>query len=703
MKTRSFILWTILVLLFSQNSLFADDHNALPPEKVTNLAHGSRIIDLNTISTLDAEYIRREISSNNLYFRKFGNFLIVSGDITFFILQNVFEEAEKLTDPKLQSEFRHYAEFAAHHSIKFFAKFEQDAVASFGQNEGILFSYLSKINLSTFVHEVGHAETDLYMDHLDKFISRRAWVYPASLTGPGVLGALRGFFHVLDEIHSWRIGGRFGELEALSDSKIIDNIKRLYPKFFGSQEVTKFFQIWNEQDLRSQDVYDLIRSEVFSLNEKSLSEIIQMGTEGLENADLEKQINFIRIVSKRYVRIKAASMPEDILRLLYSYASIGINKGIREHATEYYNWYLRVVDEEPLLRSVESDFSLFPSDAPFAVKWKKFLEKPTREIWEIDKKEFLDQVGFEQMRGLLDHYLKSDLESQKEFNNFIIALLKSNGFRHLKKGLQSEPIPFSKNNWFVSEQMDAWLALHVSRLPIQLLEIFVHRFTPTELPEFFNMMKVKLMDGSTSIPVGDIYLLLVPGSREVAFDWAKPLVDVVLKSSNAADFVLERVADFYRVGVVSELELPQFLSNRLDKKMRGLTMTSISKFSSAQREVYDQAIEDLWAMLGNKNRDVRLAAQFAILNVPAYLLGLEKKVHAELEIFESLRREYLPIFIQAAQPGFFSPEVEAIASLLRRTFDLQEIQPNTSREGEYELKRHNFGGCEAFVRRFGAE
>lgn len=201
---------------------------------------------------------------------------------------------------------------------------------------------------------------------------------------------------------------------------------------------------------------------------------------------------------------------------------------------------------------------------------------------------------------------------------------------------------------------------------LSVVNLITQRTYPSELP----ILRRKLVFSVTAdtIANGDFWIarsFLMPAKSffTTRIDWGRVAIQAVREDKTPAVTAQEFMAEFHRLATPRVLELETWgvqRRTRLDSAQRALAEQAIAKFTLAERQELDQAVEDLWDLLSHQSPKVRIAAAYAFATNPAYFVALEDLSVAALPIAGSAERDAAVLLLSMMEPGF-SKDLEAAA------------------------------------------
>lgn len=339
----------------------------------------------------------------------------------------------------------------------------------------------------------------------------------------------------------------------------------------------------------------------------------------------------------------------------------------------------------------------------FEALWKGFQEKPSYNLRELLVEKHKADLKAEHVRQLARWALETGVEPelQSASAELLGSLLSAHGFDAIyppaqlaslqemqramnrKDGRALEDfVPVGRapasGHWLLSALDEGAAAAMFDGKPgtfrLKMIELISQRAFPEELPR----LRSRLL-GVVTDPKIDRFdqwvarMFLIPSSGQIFqthYAWGEAVAGAVLADPAPNATALEFVGEFYRLSLGAGFHGPAWgkFNGLLDAARRAEAESAVAKLSPEDAARYRRALDELWRLLGDADEKVRVSALYAIAFRPVFLVGLERRLAAELVDPSSRYRRSAIRLASMAKPGF-SPRLDAA---------LSEIEPNAA-------------------------
>lgn len=297
----------------------------------SELSAVSRVVDAAALSKEDRDALTRLAEERGLKTSRSGRWLLVGSGAGFHLMRSVLADAASLKEPAQQAKLDKVLGFLARRGIDI----DQDqhlAAAAFYHplDRRLAFVMPSRADLNTFSHEGTHARFHAFEDGLDRWLAKRGWALPYEDDGPAVaLIGHGGYFSLLNELNSWRLGESFDK-EGKDDAGIIAVLRDSYGRQAGAEAAAEFGRLWSEARVKGVSVPRLIVESVRALNRLDEAGADDLGRRALEAGEPGPQRDFLRLAAAR--SRKGATIDGERRRLVAALAARGADEGVRSAA-----------------------------------------------------------------------------------------------------------------------------------------------------------------------------------------------------------------------------------------------------------------------------------------------------------------------------------------------------------------------------------
>ncbi|MCB9026418.1 MAG: hypothetical protein H6625_08895 [Bdellovibrionaceae bacterium] len=327
----------------------------------------TRIIKEDTFTESEWKSIVSLIQTRNYSISKHGKYLLIGSGQSFFLTNEIFNEADRLNDPLQLERFQRIADFLAAKGVNIDIGEHQGAAAYFSPNANkIAYVMPSRGDLDTFTHEGTHARFQSFLDTLEKWIEKKSFAIPYEIDGPkfSFLSDFGGYMNLLNELNSWRVGTSFSNL--MSDQEILKKLKDSYGRQAGQAAAKTFEQLWPLSRVNKKTVPSLILGSIKSLNSMSKNELLDYGLMAMNEKNEIKQISYLRRVNLRY---NSSKIPQSIRRIVFDLQKVGETKEVQDFASRILEASLKVVES-----SMHSTMEQYKSYIEYSKKAKEWIE-----------------------------------------------------------------------------------------------------------------------------------------------------------------------------------------------------------------------------------------------------------------------------------------------------------------------------------------
>ena len=603
----------------------------------------------------DFKTIEKMVYLPELNHQKVGSYWVLGSGIPFYVLTNLIEKGSQLLNPDLQKKFHKTLQYHANFNIPVKYEYVFGSYAFFTPARNIVsFSKSSPDQLNTYTHEVMHSRFRKFTKTLDSWCEQKGYKVPFHIDGPSrgeysdKLKLHGGLFNLLNEINSWRLGESFS-YEA-SDKRILSILKQHYGSQSGEEAIEILDKIWTPEKIEGQSIPLLIYQEIKKFNQMTLSEIFEMGLEGLADKDLTKKMNFL-------IHYESGKFKDSVLE---------------DYAEALIRLMAKKSTEKLVLKKIEKiNNDILPQPKPKRVigaGFKSFLTKSPKNL----------DYEIEQPTERLIKDITSDILHEKSTDKIKISFQLFEMI--LKKELIESPLFNEDNEHRVREPIDSlWISTLDHEIAtkfyegaynnsmIRLLRLISEYFRPEELPKTYAQTLAFLKKDTSYKKSAQLILsinFIIPEESKTqkenpTFLWGQKLIQDLEPDFNGLSASLKtNMALLYQeVLALRILPKPNFT-----KKLNSLELNrNYDKLDGFQKQSLEIAGRQLWTLAGDQNAQVRAAAMYALNSNPLFYTQIEGRMvqsllhpdlHPELDWHENIEffiKTYPQLFTEAVR------------------------------------------------------